>query len=73
MKLTPAQSRAFEYVVRHRRMGAKIGTKLSSYMVNKLKSLGLVEEFDELIMLTKEGKHYFMEIYPTRKYRKDEG
>jgi hypothetical protein len=62
MKLTSAQCRALEYISRHRRMGAKVGAKLSRYMVNKLKEFRLVEEFDELVILTKEGEQYFAQL-----------
>ena len=56
MTLTSAQIHALAYIYRRRRIGPRIGPKLSPYMLNKLKRLGLVMEYDGIILLTVEGQ-----------------
>ncbi len=56
MILTSAQIQALSYIHRRRRIGPRVGSKLSPYMLNKLKQLGLVIEYDGIILLTREGQ-----------------
>ena len=56
MILTSAQIHALAYIHRRRRIGPRVGSKLSPYMLSKLKRLGLVMEYDGIILLTVEGQ-----------------
>ena len=59
MILTPTQARALDYIARHRQKEPKTGPKLSRRILNTLKKLGLVMEYDDIIMLTTEGQRHY--------------
>ena len=62
MILTPTQARALDYIARHRQKEPKVGPKLSRRILNKLKKLGLVMEYHDIIMLTAEGQRHYAKL-----------
>lgn len=69
VKLTQSQRAAIDYIGRCRGKQVKIGPRLSEYMLRKLKRMGLVMQYADVIMLTYPGERQYTKMHPTSRYR----